>query len=297
MLKHSNYSFSGQNNKLGRWSFQVGLLDTSIAFSGFNEELNEKLKERYAPFLAESGRSLYNVAVFKGSDSYLEDSDGYLKLEETEVENERVLLSTDFAGTGLDESNSGKLFLSDENNITASLTAFENYFRWLIANLLIEKGGFVFHSAGIVKADSAYLFFGHSGAGKSTVSEFSRDGRLLSDDMVFVVPRGKGYSASTTPFFGVLPQHLKETSIYSVNGCYRLRKSNEIRTRQLSKAAAFGLLVPSCPNVLSPKRRNELLYPAVRKFLDIIPVYELFFRKDDSFWNAIMDNRIEGDEK
>lgn len=281
----------------GGESVHIGFLDTCLSVSGLNAELAGALRVKYFPFISEYRAGGCEIRILRGCPYYIHPGDGFLKLEEAARGKERVLLSNHFAGTWRDEERTGRLFVSEGSNLTTALTSFENYFRWLVANLIVERGGFVFHSAGVIRDGSGYLFFGHSGSGKSTVSEFSPEAKLLSDDLVFVFPEGRGYMCSTTPFHGVMPQTLKDRGAYPVKGCFRLRKSDEVRKVITGKAGAFGLLVPSCPNIISMKRRNELLYPAVRKFLDIVPVYELFFRKDGSFWDVILENGAEGDER
>lgn len=283
---------------LGGGEVSIGFLDASLKVSGLSAGLEEALRGKYHPFIREQhGDEVCDLSVLSGRPSYIEPGDGFLRLEETARGKERILLSNHFAGTWQDDERSGRLFVSEGSNLTTALTSFENFFRWLVANLLVERGGFVFHSAGVVRDGRGYMFFGHSGSGKSTVSELSPGAKLLSDDLVFVFPEGRRYLCSTTPFAGVMPQVLKDRGSYPVAGCFRLRKSDEVRKMSTAKAAAFGLLVPSCPNIISMKRRNELLYPAVRKFLDIVPVYELFFRKDDGFWDAVLDKSAEGEER
>lgn len=282
---------------LGTNSVGIRVADFSIRLSGLEDDLLGAVRERYLPFLDEPGKGGLPVEFIDGDASWLESGDGYLRLEESAFPGERVLLSSDFSGTWNVERQRGRLFTSRRNSLRSKLTAFENYFRWLAANLLVERGGFVFHSAGLVRNGEAYLFFGHSGAGKSTVTEFSPGAGILSDDLVLVLPDGAGYRASTTPFCGVMPQQTKERGDFPLRGCYRLRKSDHVDRKTVSKAQAFGLLIPSCPNIISERRRIELLYPAVRKFLDTVPVYELFFSKDGSFWEAVLEKDAEGGKR
>lgn len=298
LVKRLQERFSRDDlSPLGGGAVSVRITDFSLRLSGLSEELLEAVRERYHPFIDENGKEGLSVEFLEGESSCLGPDDGYLKLEEASFPGERVLLSNDFSGTWNEVLGRGRLFVSAGNSIRSKLTAFENYFRWLAANLLIERGGFLFHSAGLVRNGSAYLFFGHSGAGKSTVTEFSPGAGILSDDLVLVLPDGAAYRASTTPFFGVMSQREKETGSFPLRGCFRLRKSDHVEKKVVSKAQAFGLLIPSCPNIMSGRRRNELLYPALRKFLDTVPVYELFFRKDASFWEAVLDHEAEGGKR
>ncbi len=73
-------------------------------------------------------------------------------------------------------------------------SAFENFLRILVAYAALDLGGGLFHSAAVVEGYSAWLFVGHSGAGKSTVSQLALDsGRaVLSDDLNPVLPNPRG---------------------------------------------------------------------------------------------------------
>jgi len=281
----------GEMEKLGARSLRIRFMDECVRLSGLNEDLFIRISERYRPFILDEDGPGREIGFFRSPAPFLEESDGYLKLEESACGEDRFLLSSCFAGSWSQDGEKGRLFIDEGKGEAAALAGFENYFRWLVANLLVERGGFVFHSAGVVRDGSAYLFFGHSGAGKSTVCENSPGSGILSDDLVLVFPvAGEGYRACAAPFFGVMPQENKEPGSFHLKGCYRLRKSGEVRKRQLTKAQAFGLIVPSCPNIICGKRRNELLYPTVRKFLDSVQVYELFFKKDGTFWDAVLDD-------
>ena len=87
-------------------------------------------------------------------------------------------------------------------------SAFENFLRILVAYAALDLGGGLFHSAAVVEGDSAWLFVGHSGAGKSTVSRLALDsGRaVLSDDLNPVLPNVRGgLDVVGSPFRNCLP--------------------------------------------------------------------------------------------
>mgnify|MGYP001823805609 CR=1 FL=1 len=65
----------------------------------------------------------------------------------------------------------GELILSSKH----PLNDLDYYLRVAYALLSFDAGGMMFHAAGIVRGGKAHLFFGHSGAGKTTVARVSRD--------------------------------------------------------------------------------------------------------------------------
>jgi hypothetical protein len=78
------------------------------------------------------------------------------------------------------------------------------FLRALISSLLPRQGGFMLHSAGIVKGGRAYLFLGKSGAGKSTLSKLAAGAGLeiISDEINLLRPEGRCYRVYGSPFWG-----------------------------------------------------------------------------------------------
>jgi hypothetical protein len=100
----------------------------------------------------------------------------------------------------------------------------ENYFLYpflelLTINLLAESKGVLLHASCIDDNGSGYLFLGHSGAGKSTISNFWNEEkgiRVLSDDRVIVSLSEKGLIAHGTPWHG--------TANYAINASVPVKK-------------------------------------------------------------------------
>jgi hypothetical protein len=152
----------------------------------------------------------------------------------------------------------------------------------------LDRGGFVFHSAGVVKEGRAYLFYGPSGAGKSTVSELSRPLPLLSDDLVLVMNDAGAWKAATTPFAGSLPQADKSPGTYPLAGLFRLVQAEEHRLAPLGPSAlAVASLLACCPFVGSRARREGALLPLLQDLCGAVRSFELYFRKDGGFWTLL----------
>ncbi len=76
--------------------------------------------------------------------------------------------------------------------------------RFALAVELAEQGGFFLHCAGLVDKGAAYLFFGPSDSGKSTMAELADADAVLSDEAVIVKKNGSDWTAYGTPFSGML---------------------------------------------------------------------------------------------
>jgi hypothetical protein len=282
--------FEGPLTALGSGSFCVEVGGISVRFEGLPDGLLAAALERYGPFLSDAAPA-HTVRLFEGDEHYLDMAeDKFLRLEERETPVGRILVSHVFAALRPSADAPGAIRLSSAQPLRNSLGALENYLRWVIADLALEHDGFVIHSAGLVRGGRAHLFFGHSGAGKSTATALSVESAgavALSDDLVLVLKRFDGYVAVATPFWGSLPQQVKERGTYPLAGLYSLRQAPEVAMNLIAPGLAAGMVLSCCPFVSDAARRMERLLPLVEHLCREVPVYELFFKKDPSFWEVV----------
>jgi hypothetical protein len=163
---------------------------------------------------------------------------------------------------------------------------FEYFMRIVISHGLYEKGGFLFHSAGIIRDDKAFLFFGKSGSGKTTVTQHSAGLRILSDDLVGVLPAADGVVAYSTPFWNPgWDRHKKAQA--KIAGFYRLVKSNFVAEEAIPESLAVSEILSSIPVVPLNEEFCANLIPTIQNFLCQVNAYYLHFRPDDVFWKVI----------
>lgn len=280
--------FASGRPGLGEGVLSVAVGPVSVRFDGLPGRWLGELTERYTPFL-HGGQPLHRVAVQLGEAAYLQPSaDGFLRVEESTHAEGEVLLSLDFAGFR-PAAGDGVLRVSRPESLEHISGALENYLRWVVADLALARSGFVLHSAGLVRGGRAYLFFGHSGAGKSTVCGLSEGATLLSDDLVLVMRSWDGFGACTTPFRGTLAQGAKARGQFPVAGAFRLRQSTGVKVAPVPLGLAVGMVLSCCPFVSDPSKRSEMLLPTVEAFCSAVPVRELFFRKEPSFWGVVAE--------
>ena len=100
----------------------------------------------------------------------------------------------------------------------------QNLLRVIAAYRLLETGGLLLHSAGVGVGSSAVLFFGTSGAGKSTVaaSALEQGHAVFSDDLNAVIPLEDGYAIAAVPFTGDLDKSTASQQQLSVSALYRI---------------------------------------------------------------------------
>lgn len=135
-----------------------------------------------------------------------------------------------------------------------------------------------FHSSTILYNNSAVLFLGESGTGKSTHTRLWRENienaTMLNDDSpILRIENGK-ILAYGSPWSGKMHCYLK--SAYPVAACVRLSQAPHNKIKRLSIHRAFAALHPSCPPEFA---YDDALYDYVSEFLSQlllkVPVYHL----------------------
>ena len=265
-----------------------------MRFEGLPDGLLAAALERYGPFLCQGLQPLHRVRLAGGRESYLDMAeDRFLRLEEERFPEGRTLASHAFAAfRPAGNLGRGVLLLHPEIPENPALASLENYLRWAVADLALERGGFVLHAAGLVRGGRGYVFFGPSGAGKSTLAGMSAEMDeacgILSDDLV-LISRGEGtFEVSSTPFAGTLPQTNKKPGAYPLVGLYRLRQAPHNALRPIEPlAVAAAYVLTCCPFVADASARRDRLMPLVEACCTAVPVQELSFLKDPGFWDIL----------
>ena len=172
--------------------------------------------------------------------------------------------------------------------------SLENFLRVVYSHLAIPANGFLLHSAGLVRSDRAFLFFGPSGAGKTTVTTLSPGAKVLSDDLTMVM-RGDGnqYAACSVPFRGLFAPRPESAATYPLAGLFRLVQDTTDSLEPLDGAAAVGEVVGSLPFVMDRPEMAGAAIDTVSAVASQVPVFRLHFRKDTTFWR-VLEDRVDG---
>jgi len=162
----------------------------------------------------------------------------------------------------------------------------EYYLRAVYSLLAFQMGGLLLHSAGIIHNGMSFLFFGHSGSGKTTVATLSRDDVVINDDLVLLKPLGVKWIAHATPFWNPGWDEVVNASA-PIIALFRLVKDQQVKLEEMEKSVAMAELVANVPVIPADYlHANELLYRC-SLILDRVDVYWLHFRKDRSFWDIL----------
>ena len=162
----------------------------------------------------------------------------------------------------------------------------DSLIRILLSVLLAPERGFLLHAATIVRDSHAFVFTGKSGAGKSTIASLSPRESVLTDEISLLRVVNGAWSAFGTPFWGEF--RAEGANVHApIAGLYFLNQSTDDGVEKITAREAVRLMLPNILFFSRDRQRTEDLLRLLSAFVDSIPFYRLFFRKDDHFWSLL----------
>jgi hypothetical protein len=157
--------------------------------------------------------------------------------------------------------------------------------------LLVSSGnGTVLHAAAIVSKSRAVIFYGSSGAGKTTVCRLSGRRSVISDEHVFVVRGTRGYCVCPAPSWGDVQMRAQPANPVPIAGVYQLVQDSKNYTVALAPAAALAALLSIPSQFLADISLQTALFHWFCDFTARVPCQRLHFRKTPEFWRHISWN-------
>lgn len=158
--------------------------------------------------------------------------------------------------------------------------------RVVYALLAFQRGGVLFHGAGLQVAERGVVLFGPSGIGKSTAAR-NAPTAVLNDDLVLLLPGNGGWQVGATPFTN--PSQVSPTTAgrLPLAALCRLVQSPEVALEPLSGAAALAHLLACVPVLPAEPHLAADLLPRLRALLRAVPVYTLRLRADGEYWEVL----------
>ncbi|MEZ5331637.1 MAG: hypothetical protein R2991_06210 [Thermoanaerobaculia bacterium] len=275
----------------GEHSLDVALAGGPYRIQGLSARQHAELAERYGE-LCRPSVARVEIDVFAAGESDFVDIDtrGWRYELDLDQAPDRIRIAglRFMAWIGLEPRLRGALWTCVEGGARWT-ELFENYFRILVSYRLLAAGGVLLHSAGVADADGAWVFFGHSGAGKTTISRLSRErGRdVLSDDINAVHRDGDRILVSKMPFAGDLGRVPGGFEPRPLRGIYRLEKGEGNRVAPLPTGRAVAALLSCAPFVNQDPHRVEELTGRLEGLVSELPVGTLAFDLTGDFWTAL----------
>jgi hypothetical protein len=159
--------------------------------------------------------------------------------------------------------------------------------RFALSILLAEKGGLILHAAGLVNAGKAFLFFGVSESGKSTIAQISQADAILSDEAVIICKKENKWLAYGTPFSGSL-EYAGDNVTVDLAALIKLSKAKFHRLSRISHLRSVSELLKAV-FILddSPENKTKNLYNTLSVAEDV-PVFDLEFLPESSVWPFVL---------
>jgi hypothetical protein len=152
--------------------------------------------------------------------------------------------------------------------------------------IVYHNWGLLIHSSCAIEKDKAHIFAGQSGAGKSTAAKLSYPRPLLSDEATLVKITSNEVIVYNSPFRSEIQADSFEGNVElaSVQLLYQALQNK--RTRSIKSDALLHLMdkVFFWPHSVE---ETKTIMRLMTKLVKNVPVYELHFQKNNTFWELI----------
>lgn len=266
----------------------------TLELAGTPRDLAGEMRRRYRPFAGrppQRGAAGMRIAVRDaGRPHFLppREGDRSYRLAAIAEDGGLRMVAHGFAGWFALPAGTGTVALCS-GSFDPRERASENFVRACVAWMALDRGGFLLHSASIVRDDgNAYLFFGSSGAGKSTLAAMSAEGRVVSDDLTLILPDESGrLHVAGAPFRGTYTRGEPIAGRFPLHSAYRLRQDTRTFVERTAPSVAFAELAANLTFVVDQVGRVPGLPGRLQERLLGVPTFDLHFRKEPEFWRAI----------
>lgn len=149
---------------------------------------------------------------------------------------------------------------------------------YLATRLLGRRGALALHACAVAEGDDAFVFAGHSGAGKSTIAELaeSAGAEVLSDDRTILAVEEEGVRAWGTPWHGSYRRGAPRSA--RVRGIFLLVQDRDDAVRPLHAATAFAELFVRTVQPTVEGEEVRRVIDSLSQIVGMVPVSSLHFR-------------------
>jgi hypothetical protein len=178
------------------------------------------------------------------------------------------------------EYKSATISVYDELALKHALTNLYSSF------IVHHNWGLLLHSSCAIENGKAHIFAGQSGAGKSTAAKLSSPRCLLSDEATLLKITSSGVTVYNSPFRSELEAEPFEGSV-ELASIQLLHQA--LKNKRIQSAKSDALLHLMDKVFFWPRSQEET--KAILKLMTMlvmqVPVYDLFFQKNNTFWELI----------
>lgn len=152
--------------------------------------------------------------------------------------------------------------------------------------LVYHQWGLLIHSSCVIDKGKAHMFAGKSGAGKSTAAKLSQPRELLSDEATIVKIIPHEITVFNCPF----RSELDVTNAAACSPLASIQLLNQALTNHrasLPKSTGLLHLMDKVFYWTHDPEETRKIFDLLTKLADAVPMYELHFQKNDTFWELI----------
>lgn len=162
--------------------------------------------------------------------------------------------------------------------------ATDTVLRILHSVLLARTGGLLLHASSAVVGGRAFVFFGRSGAGKSTMVDMApASATVLSEEISYVRRRDGVYEACGTPFTGELNRK-GENVAAPLAGLFHLVQAGENRIVPMTGVDAARTLLQSILCFEGDACLTRDVFDAACELVTRVPVATMRFERHPRVW-------------
>jgi hypothetical protein len=154
------------------------------------------------------------------------------------------------------------------------------------AFIVHHNWGVLLHSSCAIDNNRAHIFSGQSGAGKSTAARLSAPRDLLSDEATIVKITSEEITVFNSPFRSEIKSKtiVEPQPLESIQLLNQALQNNRVK---LKKSDALIQLLDKVFYWAHSPEETVRIFNLLNKLVETVPVYELYFQKNDRFWELI----------
>lgn len=200
------------------------------------------------------------------------------------LENNSIAIQRDFAAHILEQ----EVLLICEDSVS---DGFYNFLRWYLSEKLMNIGKYVLHASSVLdKFNEAHLFLGHSGAGKTTITELSTPRLVLGDDMNLVSLENGHLMAEAGAIGGQFNSMIGYDQKRPVKACYWLKQDRVNSLREIAASEASQKFLASFANLYWPTLPESKIAQLMKfstQALSQTKFYQLHFINTPAIWEYL----------
>lgn len=180
----------------------------------------------------------------------------------------------------------------DSDYKTASISVYDELaLKHALMNLfssfiVYHNWGLLIHSSCVIENGKAHIFAGQSGAGKSTAAKLSYPRNLLSDEATLVKITEEDVQIYNSPFRSEIEADAFHGNL-SLASVQILFQALQNKREKVAKSDSLFQLMDKVFFWPQSQEETSTIMKLMTLLVKQVPVYELHFQKNNSFWELI----------